>query len=150
MSVSWNKFDEFADVLKLYMPRIGEGETLASQAVTAVNKLIYKYYNDGDVFDNTIWLQGWCNDLSSYANWLAKHIDGADAILSQVYQCYIDSDYQDLLYTLAWFILGDKEKLEKLNECPAVGSIYDCPGNYRLDEPTDDEDEWEDDEEWYE
>lgn len=68
MAVNWNYFDKFEAITVKYMPDYGEGETIASQAVTAVNKLIYKWYNDGDVFDNTKYLEGWWNDLSSYAN----------------------------------------------------------------------------------
>lgn len=151
MSVSWEAFEDFSWALERYMPEMGQGETMASQAVTATNKLIYKWYNDGDVFDNTAYLSGWCNNLSSYANWLAEHISGADAVLSQIYECHLEGDYEDLLFTLAWLVMGDEDKLEKLDSFPAVGDIYDCPGNYRFDEPIDDdEDEWEDDEEWYE
>ena len=67
-SVNWGSFNKFEDIIHKYMPAMGEGETLASQAVTAINKLIYKWYNDGDVYDNRYSLQGWANDLSSYAN----------------------------------------------------------------------------------
>ena len=47
--VSWGYFNKFDDILNKYMPFTGEGKTMASQLVTAVNKLVYKWYNDGDV-----------------------------------------------------------------------------------------------------
>ena len=70
--VDWSYYDkpEFKAINSEYLPARGEGETKATQIVTAVNKLVYKWYNDGDVFDNTGALSGWANDLSSYANWL--------------------------------------------------------------------------------
>lgn len=43
----------YDEVIELYLPDRGEGKTKATQIVTAVNKLIYKWFNDGDVYDNT-------------------------------------------------------------------------------------------------
>ena len=37
--MKWESFDTFNDIIKDYMPEYGEGETLASQTVTDVNKL---------------------------------------------------------------------------------------------------------------
>ena len=60
MAVSWIYYDliKFEELNKKYLPERGEGETKATQIVTALNKLIYKWYNDGDVFDNTYHLEG--------------------------------------------------------------------------------------------
>ena len=57
---------------------------MASQLVTAVNKLVYKWYNDGDVYDNIHSLDNWANDLSSYANWPYKYIPESSDILIDV------------------------------------------------------------------
>ena len=72
---SWSAFDEFDGICDQYLPSRGEGDTMASQIVTAINKLIYKWFNDGDVYDNSYFIQGWCNDISSYANWLYEYIN---------------------------------------------------------------------------
>lgn len=56
MSVDWGYFDKFEWADEKYLPCRGEGETKATQIVTAINKLVYKWYNDGDVFDNTHYL----------------------------------------------------------------------------------------------
>ena len=74
MAVDWSYFNQYEELINVYMPIQGEGDTMATQAVTAVNKLIYKWYNDGDVYDNTYQMNGWANDLSSYANWLCKYL----------------------------------------------------------------------------
>ena len=113
---------------------------MATQAVTAVCKLVYKWYNDGDVYDNRI-MDGWCNDLSSYANWLAKYVD-AKSILDRIFECYGESEYEDILKDLADEVL-DETRLESLSKVPAVGSIYDCEGEYVFNEYDE-----EDDEEW--
>lgn len=132
------------------MPSRGEGETMASQIATAVNKLVYKWYNDGDVFDNNYILKGWCNDLSSYANWLDKYVsDGTDCdlILHEIVWCRNEGDYEQLLFALAKKLL-DPEYLELMDEEPKQGSIYDCEGRYSFNENTeDDEDDYWADEE---
>ena len=131
MAVEWDYFDKFDDMLERYMPARGEGNTKASQIVTAVNKLIYKWYNDGDVFDNTYGLHGWANDLSSYANWLVKNTDRARAILCTI--CEYGVDYEDLLRELADVLL-DAEYLETQNKIEKTGTIYSCDGIFKFEE----------------
>lgn len=139
--VNWSYFDKFDEIINKYMPNKGEGETMASQLVTAINKLVYKWYNDGDVFDNTSYLQGWANDLSSYANWIATYIKLSDEILDKVYDCKNDDDYEDLLQELADLYL-DEWLLSELNKREKFGSIYDCKGNYKFEEYTEEDEEW--------
>ena len=139
MSVQWDYYDKFETLIDRYMPLRGEGETKASQIVTAVNKLVYKWYNDGDVFDNTKYLEGWCNDLSSYANWLDKCTDlKASGILAKIKDCYNDSDYEDLLKELADTML-DEDYLVEQNKLDKVGTIYECDGKYKFVELDEDE-----------
>lgn len=147
MSVNWSEFDKFTRVIDMYMPASGEGDTKASQLVTAVNKIIYKWYNDGDVFDNTGAMEGWANDLSSYANWLYKYIPISRSILDEIYDCFNDGEYEDLLYSLASATLDD-EDVENLAEESKEGSIYDCEGPFEyVESEDDDEEEWEYEEE---
>lgn len=128
----WNAFDRFETVIDKYMPLTGEGETVASQIVTAVNKLIYKWYNDGDVFDNTYAMEGWCNDLSSYANWLYAHTDDeTNEILDGIERCMDDGDYEDLLYELAKHLLNE-DYLERVSNMCKAGSIYKCDGAFKF------------------
>ena len=141
--MEWSAFNKFDGVNDRYLPLRGEGDTKATQVCTAVNKLVYKWYNDGDVYDNVNSpMAGWCNDLSSYANWLAKYA-GAGDILEQVFECYGDEEYESILWELANALL-DEELLEGLDKEPAVGSIYDCEGVFEFSEGSD-----EDDDGWY-
>ena len=142
----WSYFDKFETINDRYLPSQGEGETKATQVVTAVTKLVYKWYNDGDVYDNTYALEGWCNDLSSYANWLHSHSDDkVQRILEKIDICCNGSDYEDLLAELADTLL-DSEKLEKMNTIPKDGSIYKCEGHFVFEEYDEEE---EDDDYWY-
>lgn len=138
----WDDFGRFEPVINGFMPDMGEGETKASQVCTAVNKLVYKWFNDGDVFDNTGAMNGWCNDLSSYANWLYKHIEASREILDGVYDCADDDDYTELLWELCETCL-DLEDLENLDKVEKVGSIYTEDGEFKFAENNDDdEEEW--------
>lgn len=158
MSVKWDYFDKFEGVQDKYLPVRGEGETKATQIVTAVVKLVYKWYNDGDVFDNTYHLEGWANDLSSYANWLYQHTKDAWETLNKISNCYYDSDYEDLLKELADKLL-DEEYLAEQDKEEKIGTIYDCEGRFKFVESYDDEDDywdydedddyWEEKDEWY-
>ena len=139
MSVQWDYYDKFEAIAEKYLSDRGEGETKATQIVTAVNKLVYKWYNDGDVFDNTYYMEGWANDLSSYANWLDKCTDlKASGILAKIKDCYNDSDYENLLKELADTMLNE-EYLTKQNELEKVGTIYECDGKYKFVELNEDE-----------
>lgn len=148
MVVSWNYFDKFDKVSDMYLPERGEGETKATQIVTAVTKLIYKYYNDGDVFDNTYHLKGWWNDLSSYANWLYENTE-VENILDKISGCMFDGEYEDLLKELA-DKLFDENYLAEQNKEKKIGTVYECNGKFKFIEQTDDEDYYDDWEDEYE
>lgn len=144
--IDWHSFHKFLDVIDEFMPDRGEGDTKASQIVTAVNKLVYKWFNDGDVYDNTNLIFEGFNDLSSYANWLYNNVRNTRDILDKIYRCKKEQDYTDLLYDLAEATLDD-DFLAEYAEQPAQGSIYDEDGPFVIEEIFDEEDEydeWED------
>ena len=146
-SVDWDYYNKFEEITDKYMSNQGEGDTLASQIVTAINKLVYKWYNDGDVYDNVhSGLSGWANDLSSYANWLYKYCEEAKPILYDIYGMGDESDYETLLQELADACLN--EEFLKEFEKPKQGSIYNCDGPFEFSEYSEDEEEdyYDDDE----
>lgn len=147
--VDWEYFDRYTTVIEKYLPNRGEGATKATQAVTAVNKLIYKWFNDGDVYDNTHTLTGWLNNLSSYANWLDEHIPACMPILARIGEIGTQAEYEHILKDLADTVLGNEDLLDELNHSDLEGTIYDCPGPYEFVEgceEDEDEDEYEDEE----
>ncbi len=151
MAVDWEYYSDeaFQRVEDVFLPASGEGDNRATQIVTAVTKLVYKWYNDGDVYDNTGMLEGWANDLSSYANWLYKYVPRLRNILDGIFDCFSDSDYEDLLKRLADASVHDMEDIERYASKPKIGSIYDCDGPFEFREDLGDEEEemWEDEEE---
>jgi len=143
--VKWSYFNKFQKIIDKYMPLRGEGETHASQIVTAINRLIYKWYNDGDVYDNTYALHGWANDLSSFANWLDSYVFDTKFILSLIKEVTCEQDYELILKELADRCLNEKF-LSQYNKDVKVGSIFNCEGKYKFiyyeeDDELEDEDE---------
>ena len=148
MSVSPDYFNKFHDVINKYMKRTGEGNTKASQIVTAVNNLLYGWFNNGDVFDNQEpyeWSEHCCNDISSYANWLDKYTDLFN-ILADVYECTTEDDYEELLKTLADTALNEEYLIPYASQSKE-GDIYKCNGSFKYvihhdDEEEDEEEDW--------
>ena len=149
MATPWKYFSRFDRYCDEYLPDSGEGDTMATQAVTAISKLIYKWYNDGDIYDNTYILSGWCNDLSSYANWLYKYFRPIQPevceILDTIKDVYNESEYEDhILRPLANEVFNP-DILERFNSQPKTpDSIYKCSGPFRFVDNIDEEDEDED------
>ena len=149
MSVTSEYFIKFDAVSDKYMPERGEGDTKASQIVTAVNNLLYGWFNNGDVFDTkdrNEWAEEHCsNDISSYANWLAEFAD-LYKILSGIYKCDTEDDYRELLKTLADTTLNE-EYLAPYATQSKEGTIYKCDGEFEYIIHYDDEEEEYEDEE---
>ena len=101
--VNWSEFDQFDSICDKYLPASGEGDSMATQIVTAITKLVYKFYNDGDVFDNTYHLSGWVNDISSYANWLFTYINLTE--LLEIRNIKTNDDYSVLLFKSASLVV---------------------------------------------
>ena len=142
--VRWDYYNKFENLVDKYMESMGEGNTKASQIVTSVNKLVYMYYNNGDVYDNTNFEHYCLNDVSDYANWLYDNTtDTIKNILTKVKDISCEVEYELILKQLADNLLV-KPYLEEQSKLEKVGSIYKCCGKFKYIE-----DEEEEDDEWY-
>ena len=133
---SWSAFNEFDGIYGQYLPSRGEGDTMASQIVTAICKLVYKWFNDGDVYDNRYFMNGWCNDLSSYANWLYEYINLTE--LDEIETVKDDEEYSNLLFKIAKKCLNE-DYLKQYEEEPRKGSIYKATGPFEFSEYEEDD-----------
>ncbi len=148
MSVSTDYFSKFNDVIDKYLPKHGEGNTKASQIVVAVNKLLYRWYNSGDVFDTSSkneWSSHCCNDISDFANWLYEYTDLSN-ILDNVYWCDTEDDYEELLKKLADTALNEEYLIPYATQSKE-GNIYECKGDFEYvihweDEEEEEEEDW--------
>lgn len=129
--VQWDYFNKFRAISDKYLPLRGEGDTMASQIITATCKLVYKYYNDGDIYDNSFYLDGFGNDLSSYANWLFKYAPGTKDILNRIEDITSYSEYEYLLKDLI-DLTNTEEYLKDFVTVDKADSIYTCEGKFRF------------------
>jgi len=135
-SHKWSDFRKFAEILDKYLPDEGEGDTVATQISTAVSKLIYKWFNDGDVYDNTYYLKGWANNLSSWANWLCNYLDPkVKRILEGIKNVKSKDGYTNLLYDLNEYIV---KIIDNYSSDPKIGSVYECRGPFKFIDDGDD------------
>lgn len=151
-AASWSDFDSpIADrVNELYLPDYGEGDTMASQIATAVNKLVYKWFNDGDVFDNVhTGLDGFANDISDCANWLYTYVPFAKDELSKALRRISEAEYEEILFGLFLATLCDEDLMADYANLPATGSVYSCNGPFEWDDSDDWDDDDDDDGEWW-
>lgn len=125
-----------------YLPDRGDGENQATQAVTAVCKLVYKWYNDGDVYDNHYNIHGWANDISGSANWLYNHIDKTQSLLMEIKYINSEKEYEDLLDELEDVVINENllSELEKLQH---DGDAYHESGPFSFDEDLENEEDEE-------
>lgn len=112
-----------------YMPSRGQGDTKASQLVTATNKILYRWYNGGDTIQSDV------NDLTDYANWIEKYIREEPEInkIMASAEKYTDSESPDyILYVLIPLIkfVFREDFLAGLATESRVGSIYECSGRF--------------------
>lgn len=124
--VEWKEFDNISKVTDKWLPLQGEGNNMATQASTAINKLVYRWYNDGDVYDNRYSLEGWWNDLSCYANWLYNKLNMVE--LRMIESITSEKEYEDILFTVASKLT--REYMESLEKKPKTGSIYTEEGPF--------------------
>lgn len=121
--VRWSDYDQFEDILNRYLPEDGQGDTRAEQAVTAINKLVYAFYNNGAVIADT--LPEYDPNLESYATWLRKHTSSRAVLLLVKLEDAEDTDsYANYLYELTDYLL-DEPKLRTLSKYNTVGDIYE-------------------------
>lgn len=98
---------EYADaVFKPYFVAEWEGETMASQLVTACCKIVYRYYNDGDRYDRVN-----CAGLGTYSAWIRKHC----------FKLKTSDNYEE---KLKYLIIRTIENVSKYANEPKKGSIY--------------------------
>lgn len=121
--VRWSDYDQFEDILNRYLPEDGQGDTRAEQAVTAINKLVYAFYNNGAVIADA--LSEYDPNLRSYAAWLRKHTSSRAVLLLVKLEDAEDTDsYAKYLYELTDYLL-DEPKLRTLSKYDTVGDIYE-------------------------
>ncbi len=124
--------NNFYPLFDKYLPAEGEGNTMASQIITAFNKLAVGWYEQGNTYDysatNDAAQKENILELSTFANWLYEHVSNTRDVLEQVMFCKNGYDYENLIFELGkriQFNIDEYEKLPRRNL-----SIYDMEDIY--------------------
>lgn len=143
----WNR-EDWDKIQNKYLPDVGQGKTLLTQAVTCVCKLVYRYFNDGDFYQTTFVFESYTN-LTSYANWLYEHIEETRKILNSIYSINSEQEYVDILWKLSEIIFSESF-VSKYESSELKGDVYKCDGPFTFIEPEEDsiDEIYEDEEEW--
>ena len=117
--VDWEDFDKFTNYKK-YLPISGEGDTKASQMATAVSKIVYRYFNDGDTIRRA---PGWGNkqNMTGLVRWLKRYVPELRDILTG-YPKNEGPMYERFLYDLAATM---DEIIDDYADEPKAGTIYE-------------------------
>ena len=150
----------FDEATEAYMPSTGEGDSMLTQLLVAANRIIRKWYEDGDVIDTCNGL-GWESDISGSANWIDKY---APAMLSapfkRVFDCCSNQEYQEQIidpFKASLDKYFESGEWRKLLNAPKRGNAYNEKGIYEFNifqtyefaEPDEDYEDYEDDEDEY-
>lgn len=128
------------------MPSQGQGSTMLSQWLVCVNCLIYKWYNDGDMYSNQYGGSS-VNDISWTANWLYNNIgEHYKSVLDMIKRSSGKEDYQkiiDKIEDVSEKLASDEKFVEKLKSEKTKDNVYKEKGPFEQLED-DDEDEYDD------
>lgn len=149
MALNSSDIDKYYEVLTQYLPDTGEGNTMATQLVTAVDRIVYRWFNDGDTI--------WTDECQSFADWLCENIGGIDVVIDDMNQ-YMFAGFP---YIKDWTFRGiyenclkkildiatDRDLLNDLDSRSKEGSIFDSQGSVLdvMETEFEDEDDYHDD-----
>lgn len=94
-----------------YLPRSGEWETMATQLATAVCKIKYRYFNDGDKYTSLRCKE----EVGTFAN----------RIHNNCFKLKRFDDYED---NLKYMLIMAISIIDSLKDTPAKGSVYEEKG----------------------
>lgn len=125
--------EKYTEMVDMYVPDIGEGETKASQIATAINFLAREWDINGDFWDDTHTpFRRGQNDVRNQANWLHSHTE-AGKLLERIWDENADIDV--ILINVMDRCLGEAY-LDKAYHMPKEGTIYHCDGPFRYKDRT--------------
>lgn len=152
--------DLLGELFDLYVPNMGAANTIGGECVRALNRVVYRYYNDGDITGHGYGVETVSNQLGYLVKLISDVSDIAADLISYTDCCpgYVNA-LDDLIYkTLSCLFnnsdLFDIANTEDSNEDGYWEFIFDNEDeyNFRLNGEEGDEDEWEDsdeeDDEW--
>ena len=134
------KFDEFFDK---YVPINGSADTLGGEIVRAINRIVYRYYNDGDTVDR--YCGNEYNHLRACDTFLKTYCPAYHS-LSNIKELEYEKNLCDRLKKVLDYLIANPNVFEIPNSTDCIANApyepweYDDDEDYDFDE--DDEDEY--------
>ena len=125
---------EFEAWYDKYVPACGECNTLAGEIIRAINRLVYRWYNDGDTVDR-------------YGGNVYNHNRACDTFLCENVKGYVtlsgvgEFDFEDAVCKRLKFVYDYLKEHSELYETP---NTEDCTDNAHYEPWEEDEDDWDD------
>ena len=124
---------EFNDWYDMYVPAHGKCDTLGGEIVRAINRLVYRWYNDGDTVDR------YCGNVYNHNkacdNFLCERVAGYVTLRN-----ISEFDFGDAVCKRLKFVYNYLKKNPKLFEVP---NGEDCLDNAPYEPwPEDEEEDW--------
>ena len=133
------KFDEFFDK---YVPINGSADTLGGEIVRAINRIVYRYYNDGDTVDR--YCGNEYNHLRACDTFLKTYCPAYHS-LSNVKELEYEKNLCDRLKKVLDYLIANPNVFEIPNSTDCIANAPYEPWEYDDDEDydyDDDEDEY--------
>ena len=133
------KFDEFFDK---YVPINGSADTLGGEIVRAINRIVYRYYNDGDTVDR--YCGNEYNHLRACDTFLKTYCPAYHS-LSNVKELEYEKNLCDRLKKVLDYLVANPNVFEIPNSTDCIANAPYEPWEYDDDEDydyDDDEDEY--------
>ena len=134
------KFDEFFDK---YVPINGSADTLGGEILRAINRIVYRYYNDGDTVDR--YYGNEYNHLRACDTFLNTYCPAYHS-LSNINELEYEKNLCDRLKKVLDYLIANPNVFEIPNSTDCIANApyepweYDDDEDYDYDE--DDEDEY--------
>lgn len=133
--------DKIGVLFRRLVPTSGKADTVAGEIVRAVNRICYRWYNDGDMIGAGYGKET-CNPAARY---LTKRAGSrVERVISDMWGIYIsDCVYEERLETLCEEVLTYLEahpELEKTENTEDMWDYYDREED--VDDSEDEDDEW--------
>lgn len=129
-----------------YMSDEGKCETVAGEILRAYNRIVYRYYNDGDVAG-----EGYGRETVNPAvRYLFSQLQDMEQLFeidrydNAIYYC--GNNYEAILEKLGFMILENFEKHPEKFTAKNYEDMWDYKEKCDVDDEDEDEDDWDDDE----
>ena len=133
-----NKFHDA--MYDMYVPACGKAKTLGGEILRAINRIIYKFYNDGDTVAR--YYSSSYNHSYGAEQFLAMKVPGS----SPMREITDDFEFEEAAHKNLVLIVNYLRKNPALFEAENNEDFLDLSP----EEIWDDEEEWDDDDEWNE